>query len=130
MITASDLAVCRGKYTSKQSDSPRQLCTYKAAALGNAEHFYFECTAYDAVRPPLLAAAARWCGLSCEHATDIAGLRNALLWAATDSALLTPNGPNPAGDGLRWRALEFYAKATAIRHNKSKGAAAQPAPPA
>ena len=100
----------------------------RSANLETAEHFYFECTAYDAVRPPLLAAAARWCELSCEHATDIAGLRNALLWAATDSALLMPNGPNPAGDGLRRRALEFYAKATAIRYSKSKGAAAQPAP--
>ena len=130
VITASDLAVCRGKYTSKQGDSSRQLCTCKAAALETAEHFYFERTAYDAIRPPLLAAAARWCELSYEHATDIAGLRNALLWAATGSALLTPNDPNPAGDGLRRRALEFYAKATAIRHNKSKDAAAQPAPAA
>jgi hypothetical protein len=38
------------------------------------------------------------------------------LRAATDSQLLTPNGPNTAGDDLRKRALEFYAKA--IRHNK------------
>jgi hypothetical protein len=107
VITAIDLAVCRGKYTSKQGDSSRQLCTCKAAALEAVEHFYFECTAYDAVRPPLLAAAPRWCELSCEHATDIAGLRNALLWAATDSALLTraerpePSGGRPAAAGPR-----------------------------
>jgi hypothetical protein len=49
-----------------------------------------------------------------------------LLWAATDSQLLTPNAPNTAGGDLRKRALEFYAKAKAIRHNKSMGAAAQP----
>jgi hypothetical protein len=57
------------------------------------------------------------------------GFRQALLWAATDSQLLTPNGPNTAGDDLRKRALEFYAKAKAIRrHNKSMsmGAATQP----
>jgi hypothetical protein len=61
----------------------------KAAALGTAEQLYFECTAYDAVRPSVLAAAARWCELSCEHDTDIAGLQSALMWAATDSLLLT-----------------------------------------
>jgi hypothetical protein len=27
VITSSDLAVCRGKYTSKHCDSSRQLCT-------------------------------------------------------------------------------------------------------
>jgi hypothetical protein len=43
--------------------------------------------------------------------------RQALLWAATDSQLLTPNGPNTAGDDLRKRA---------IRHNKSMDAATQP----
>jgi hypothetical protein len=126
---ASDFAVCRGKYTSKQGDSSHQICTCKAAALETAEHIYFECTAYDAVRLPLPAATARWCELSYEDATNIAGLRNALLWAATDSALLTPNGPNPTGGGLWQRALELYAKASDIRHNKSKGVAAQPTPP-
>jgi hypothetical protein len=40
--------------------------------------------------------------------------------------MLTPNGPNTAGDDLRKRALEFYAKAKAIRHNTSMGAATQP----
>jgi hypothetical protein len=47
------------------------------------------------------------------------GFRQALLWAATDSQLLMPNGPNTAGGDLRKRALEFYAKAKAIRHSKS-----------
>jgi hypothetical protein len=77
--SASDLAVCRGKYTSKQGDSSRQICTCKAVALETAGHFYFECAAHDAVRPPLLAAATRWCELSYEHATGIPGIRNALL---------------------------------------------------
>ena len=61
-----------------------------------------------------------------EHTPDTGGFRQALLWAATDSQLLTPNGPNTAGDDLRKRALEFYAKAKAIRHSKSMGAATQP----
>jgi hypothetical protein len=47
------------------------------------------------------------------------GGRQALLWAATDSQLLTPNGPNTAAGDLGKRALELYAKAKAIRHNKS-----------
>jgi hypothetical protein len=35
-----------------------------------------------------------WCKLGYEHEqyTDIAGLQSALLWATTDSPLLTPNG--------------------------------------
>ena len=126
VITSSDLAVCRGKYTSKHGDSSRQLCTCKSAALETIEHFYFECAAYAAVRQPLTDAATEWCKLSAEHAPDMGGFRQALLWAATDSQLLTPNGPNTAGDDLRKRALEFYAKAKAIRHNKSMDAATQP----
>jgi hypothetical protein len=39
-------------------------------------------------------------------------LKAPLLWAAT----------NTAGDDLWKRALEFYAKAKAIRHNKSMNA--------
>jgi hypothetical protein len=53
----------------------------------------------------------------CSHLRPEALRR--LLWAATDSQLLTPNGmngPNTAGGDLRKRALEFYAKAKAIRH--------------
>ena len=126
VITSSDLAVCRGKYTSKHGDSSRQLCTCKSAALETIEHFYFECAAYAAVRQPLTDAATEWCKLSAEHTPDTGGFRQALLWAATDSQLLTPNGPNTAGDDLRKRALEFYAKAKAIRHNKSMDAATQP----
>jgi hypothetical protein len=38
----------------------------------------------------------------------------ALLWAATDSQLPTPNGPNTAGGDLQKRALGFYAKTKAI----------------
>jgi hypothetical protein len=44
----------------------------------------------------------------------------------THLQLPTPNGPNTAWDDLRKRALEFYAKAKAIRHNKPMGAATQP----
>jgi hypothetical protein len=103
---------------------PGQLCTCKSAALETIEHFYFECAAYAAVCQPLTDAATEWCKLSAEHTPDMGRFRQALLWAATDSQLLTPNGPNTAGDDLRKRALEFYAKA--IRHNKSMGAATQP----
>jgi hypothetical protein len=109
--------VCRGKYTSKHGDSSRQLCTCKSAALETIEHFYFECAAYAAVRQPLTDAATEWCKLSAEHTPDmLGGCRQALLWAAKDSQLLTPNGPNTAGGDLRKRALGFYAKAKAIRH--------------
>jgi hypothetical protein len=57
----------------------------------------------------------------------MAGFRKALLWAATDSQLLKPNGPNSAGGGLRKQAREFYANIKAIHHSKSiMGAATQP----
>jgi hypothetical protein len=104
------------------------LCTCKSAALETIEHFYFECAAYAAVRQPFTDAATEWCKckLSAEHTPDMGGFRQALLWAATNSQLLTPNGPNTARDDLRKRALEFYAKAKAIRHTKSMAAAAQP----
>jgi hypothetical protein len=87
----------------------RQLCTCKLAALETIEHFHFECAAYAAVRQPLTDAATDWCKLSAEHTFDIdmGGVRQALLWAATDPQLLTPNGRNTAGDDLRKRALEF-----------------------
>jgi hypothetical protein len=91
-----------------------------------ARRFYFECAAYAAVRQPLTDAATEWCKLSAEHTPDMGGFRQALHWAATDSQLLTPNGPKTAGDDLRKQALELYAKAKAIRHNKSMGAATQP----
>jgi hypothetical protein len=78
-LRVTDLAVCRGKYTSKHGDSSRQLCTCKAAVLETIEHFYFECAAYAAARQPFTDAATEWCKLSAEHAPDMAGFRKALL---------------------------------------------------
>jgi hypothetical protein len=69
VITSSDLAVCRGKYTSKHGDSSCQLCTCKSAALETIEHFYFECAAYTAVRQPLTDAATGWYKLSAQRRT-------------------------------------------------------------
>jgi hypothetical protein len=39
------LALCRGKCTSKDGDSFRQLCTCRAAALEATGRFYFGCAA-------------------------------------------------------------------------------------
>jgi hypothetical protein len=121
VITSSDLAVCRGKYTGKYGDSSRQLCTCKSAALETIEHFYFECAAYAAVRQPLTAhGRGQWPGHRMVQAQCRTPPRHggglAALWAPTHSQLLMPNGPNTAGDDLRKRALEFCAKAKAIRH--------------
>jgi hypothetical protein len=58
-------------------------------------------------------------------------LRGALLARADhrrQTQLLTPNGPNTAGDDPRKRALEFYAKAKAIRHPPQQARAKRLAP--
>ena len=134
LSTNSDFAVCRGK----RGCASHQLCSCKMGAqthtLEDAAHVCFECEYYSAIRRPLQAAATAWCQ-EAGTPTSKSGLAGAIHWAATDRM---PQGAiraaNPAaGDSLRDSAVAFYAKAMAIRYNKSntssvtsKAAASQP----
>ena len=134
LSTNSDFAVCRGK----RGCASHQLCSCKMGAqthtLEDAAHVCFECEYYSAIRRPLQAAATAWCQEAGTPPSK-SGLAGAIHWAATDRM---PQGAvraaNPAaGDSLRDSAVAFYAKAMAIRYNKSntssvmsKAAASQP----
>ena len=81
----------------------------------------FECEYYTAIRRPLQAAATAWCH-EVGTSPSKSGLAGAIRWAATDCM---PQGAvraaHPAaGAALRDCAVAFYAKAMAIRYNKSK----------
>jgi hypothetical protein len=84
-------------------------------------HVCFECEYYTAIRRPLQAAATAWYH-EARTSPSKSGLAGAIRWSATDCM---PQGDvraaHPAaGAALQDCAVAFYAKAMAIRYNKSK----------
>ena len=121
LSTNSDFAASRGK----RGCASHQLCSCKMGTqthtLEDAAHVCFECEYYTAIRRPLQAAATAWCH-EAGTSPSKSGLAGAIRWAATDCM---PQGAvraaHPAaGAALRDCAVAFYAKAMAIRYNKSK----------
>ena len=83
LSTNSDFAICRGKRGCVAHQACSCTAGTQAHALEDTAHVCFECEYYTTTRPPLLAAAQKWCR---ETGTPPgkAGLASAIHWAATN----------------------------------------------